>query len=375
MSKNLTKKSKKLEAGIPTSARFFDQAIAKYHALFDSNMIGVASTDFNDTIFHANDAFLSLIGYTKEDVENGTLRWSTISPKEFEDVDNKKMDELFANKTIVPFEKEFIHKKGYTVPVLVGAETIDDTFSIGVCFVLDISQLREFERKKDDFIGMVSHELRTPLTVIKLYADYLKASLGKGDSKRDIDEYLNEIHIQIDKIKLLITDLFNMSRYEAKALNVPITAVNLYSIVREVVTELSLVKQRKIILKRGLAVYSNANKERISQVMVNFINNAIRYSEEDIVVRVYEKPGKACIEVEDFGMGIKKENLAKIFERYYRINHADDYAKEGAGIGLYICNEIIKSHQGEIKVKSKVGHGSTFIIELPLIKRAKRIKK
>ncbi len=369
--KNISKISK--DSGIPS--KFFDQAIAKYQALFDSNMLGVVSTDFNDTIFQANDAFLSLIGYSQEDVANGTLRWSTISPEKFQATDSEKMDELLTNKSIVPFEKEYIHKKGYTVPVLVGAETMGGTFALGVCFALDISHLKALERKKDDFIGMVSHELRTPLSIMKLYADYLQTSLEQGGSKRDLAEYVNELQNQIDKVKLLITDLFNMARYEAKELKVPNTAVNLFSIVSESVGELSLVNDRKIILKRGHAVYANANKERISQVITNLINNAIRYSEEDVIVRVYESKNKACIEVEDFGMGIKKENLEKIFERYYRINHADDYEHEGAGIGLYISNEIIKSHRGQIKVKSKVGHGSTFIIELPLIHKGRGNKK
>jgi PAS domain S-box-containing protein len=346
------------------------KALSKYKTLFDSNMFGVAATDFKDSILSANDAFLSMIGYTREDVANGTVRWSTISPLKYDEPDLEKMNELLIDKTIVPFEKEYIHKDGHTVPVLVGAEALDDALSYGVCFALDISKLKESEQKKDDFIGMVSHELKTPLSIMKLYANFLENSIREGGSKNELLESVNEISNQVDKLSILITDLFNMARYRTSESAFPISAINVTNSVKKIVSELSLINERTIIFQGEKAVYINGNQERISQVVTNLVNNAIRYSsaDTDIIVRVHHDHEKAYIHVQDSGMGIRTEDAEKIFERYYRVNHADDYSDNGSGIGLYVSSEIIKQHKGKISVESMLGKGSTFTIEFPLIK-------
>lgn len=360
------------EKSITSVEKLIEEGTFKYKALFDSNMMAIASTDFNDTIFSANDAFLSMLGYTQEDIKNGTLRWSVISPSKYDETDNAKISELLINKTIIPFEKEYIHKKGHPVHVLVGAEalTISEKASFGVCFALDISTMKEIEQKKDDFIGMVSHELKTPLSIMKLYADFLETSIKNGGSESELLESSNEITNQIDKLNILITDLLNMSRYQASEMSFHISAINLQDSIKKIVSELSLITNRNIIFQGEKALYVNGNEERLSQVIINLVNNAKRYSspDTDIIVHVFKEGENACIQVQDFGMGIDEENLTKIFERYYRVNHADDYSEKGAGIGLYICSEIVKHHFGTIEVESQLGKGSTFTIKLPLIK-------
>lgn len=348
---------------------FTHKSMFKYKALFDSNMIGVASTDFEDTIINANDAFLSIIGYTQEDVAKGTVRWSTISPSKYNDADIEKINELLTHKTIIPFEKEYIHKDGYSIPVLVGAEAMDDSLTHGVCFALDISELKELERKKDDFIGMVSHELKTPLSIMKLYGDFLEKAIEDGASKSELLESTNEIQSQVDKLNVLINDLLNMARYQSSESVFATSAIELTGTIKHVVDELSLLRGRTIRFGGTEIIYVNANIDRLSQVIINLVNNALRYSSTstDITVGVHRDTECAYIDVIDKGMGISEENKSKIFERYYRINHADDYDDEGAGIGLFISNEIIKHHGGKLSVESELGKGSTFTISLPLI--------
>lgn len=349
---------------------FAEEALAKYKTLFDSNMFGIAATDFQDRILSANDAFLAMIGYSQEDLKQGKLKWSTISPSKYNDTDIEKIEELFVHKTIVPFEKEYIHKDGHVVPVLVGAEAYDEGATIGICFALDISELKELERKKDDFIGMVSHELKTPLSIMKLYVDFIEKAIEDGASKEELRESANEIGNQVDKLNILITDLLNMARYRSDATAFPVTAIDVCDCAKRVISELSLLHDRSIVFQGEKSVYINGNQERLSQVITNLVNNGIRYSNADsnIIVRVFKNHEHAYIQVQDFGMGISPENIDKIFERYYRINHADDYADKGAGIGLYVCNEIAKYHKGRIEVESILGKGSTFSIVLPLIK-------
>jgi PAS domain S-box-containing protein len=311
-----------------------------------------------------------MIGYTKADLEEGKLRWSMISPNKYDDADDEKVSELLSQKRITPFEKEYIHKKGHIVPVLVGAEALNDDATIGVCFALDISEMKELDRKKDDFIGMVSHELKTPLSIMKLYSNFMETSIKEGGSREELLESANEISNQIDKLNILITDLLNMSRYKDQEAAFPVTTMNLTDAMKKVVAELSLINERNIIFQGEKPVYTIGNQERLSQVVTNLVNNAIRYStaETDIIVKVTHEHDHASIHVQDFGMGIEPENVPKIFERYYRVNHADDYSEKAAGIGLYVCSEIVKHHKGTITVESTPGKGSTFIIKLPLVK-------
>jgi PAS domain S-box-containing protein len=347
-----------------------ERVMERYKTLFNSNMFGIAATDFDDSVLSANDAFLSMLGYTRADLDNGLLKWSTISPTKYDEADMQKMSELLAHKTIVPFEKEYIHKDGHIVPVLVGAEAFDDNISYGVCFALDISEMKQLEQKKDDFIGTVSHELKTPLSIMKLYANFLETAINDGASKEELLESANEINNQIDKLNILITDLLNMARYQSQEAAFPIAGIDLRECVRKVIAELSLVHDRNIVFQGERSVFINGNTARLSQVVTNLVNNAIRYSnpDTDIIVRTYQDHEFAYVQVEDFGIGIREEDQERIFERYYRINHADDYAEKAAGIGLYICNEIIKFHKGTIEVESSLGKGSTFTIKIPLIK-------
>jgi PAS domain S-box-containing protein len=354
---------------ITSVEKLIEESTFKYKALFDSNMLGIASTDFEDTIISANDAFLSIIGYSQKDIKEGKLRWSLISPSKYDDADLEKITELSLHKTIIPFEKEYIHKDGHHVAVLVGAEALESNgnASFGVCFAVDISKMKELEQKKDDFIGMVAHELKTPLSIMKLYADFLEGSIKNGGSQRELLESANEISNQVDKLSILISDLHNMSRYQAGEIVFQVNAINLRDCIKKAVSELSLVNNRNIIFQGEKSVFINGNEERLTQVLINLVNNAKRYSspETDIIVRVFKENAHAYVQVQDFGMGIAQENQEKIFERYYRINHADDYAEKGAGIGLYVCSEIVRHHNGSISVESELGKGSTFTIKLP----------
>lgn len=354
----------------PSTTHIQQEGLFKYQALFDSNMIGVASTDFSadGVIRMANDAFLSMLGYTHIDLKKGKLCWSTISPQKYEETDSEKMKELMLNKRIVPFEKEYIHKDGHTVPVLVGAELLSNDLSFGVCFALDITQMKELDLKKDDFIGTVSHELKTPLSVMRLYSDFLKNSIQENASKEELLESAHEISNQIDKLAVMITDLLNMARYRSQENAFPLSAVDLCDCAKKIVSEISLIHERAIIFQGEKSLFVNGNRERLAQVITNLVNNARRYSSDDtdIIVRVFNGGKHACVQVQDFGMGISEENLKKIFDRHYRVNHADDYA-DSAGIGLYICREIAKYHKGMIEVESEPGKGSTFTLMLPLV--------
>lgn len=330
-------------------------------------MIGVAATDFEDKILNANTAFLQMVGYTVEDLKSGTLCWSAISLEEYDDIDAKKMAELHAHTSIIPFEKEYVHKKGYRIPVLVGAEILDAASTVGVCFALDISTMKESERRKEAFAALVSHELRTPLSIMKISADILVAQVAQNSKQEELIATTNEINQQIDKLDILITDILNMSLHHSNDPAFSMSGVDVYETAIRVVQELTIVHNREITLEGQENIFIRGNASKLSEVLINLITNALRYSPEksSIVVSVRADETTAFLAVRDFGMGIQKENIDKIFERYYRVNHTDTPKEIGAGIGLYICSEIIKQHHGRLRVESEVGKGSTFTVEIP----------
>lgn len=350
------------------------EKLGKYSTLFESNMIGVAATDFEDTIVDANDAFLSMIGYTQEDLKNGSIQWSTISPSRYQEIDMQKIHELAEFQRIVPFQKEYIHKNGHSVPVIVGAEIIDSEKKLGICFAIDVSDLKVHERKKDDFIGLVSHELKTPLAIMKLSTDLLLLSLEKKLSKNDLVEFATEISDQIERLNILITDLINMARYEGEQESIfQRREIDVVDCVKKAVEDITLLSKRNITLTIDKNLYVYGNMERLKQVFINIIGNAIRYSSSDTAIHVrvlrHDSEHAVCVEIEDSGTGIEESIVDKIFDRFYRIENPQNYTVKGGGIGLYISNQIVNFHRGTIKVRSNPGAGSTFYVELPLSKQ------
>lgn len=351
---------------------------AKYRALFETNLIGIALSDLDNSIIDANDAFLDLVGYTQDDLANGKLTWSAISPQAYDALDDKKVKELLRRGTITPFEKAYLHKDGHLVPVLVGAETVQENPPLGVSFALDISHRKKMEQRKDDFIGTVSHELKSPLAVLKIYADLLRAAMHDGDQDevlRNLDEIDNQVH----KLNILIGDLTNLTRIQMDKGDVGRNLFNLADAVAAVVKDAKLTYQREILLKNSRKWYvTRGNREQLELVFRNLIANAVRYSADGtrVTVRVRSEQNHAVVSVEDRGIGIPPEEREAIFERYYRADHAASFSTEGMGIGLYVCKEILANHKGQIVVESSVGKGSRFSCFVPLVpeRRARRIK-
>lgn len=340
----------------------------KYRSLFATNMIGIVLSDLDDKIIEANDAFLNLIGYTRADIKNGVLTWSRITPKKHDAIDQKKIKEILRHGTIVPFEKEYIHKRGHLVSVMVGAETISTNSPLNISFALDISEQKKLEQRKDDFISMISHELKTPLAVMKIYADLMLNARDKSEFE-ELKQNAEEVHSQIEKLTTLVTDLANLARIERNATKAGKDLIDARDVVKDVVEKSALAHERKIDLKgKRSALFVQGHRGRLWQVFNNLVGNAIKYSppHRRVVVEM-QKDGKyALIMVRDHGIGISKKEIREIFNRYYRTKHASAYQTEGSGVGLYISREIVKAHRGAIQVESVPGKGSTFTCRLPL---------
>lgn len=232
----------------------------------------------------------------------------------------------------------------------------------------DIHEFKTFLKQKDDFLAITSHELKTPLTSIKLYAQALERMLKQEGYEKGA-EYAGKMGIQINRLNQLITDLLDVTKIQNGQLPLNNTVFNFDDLVSEVAEEAKISNgNHKIISKLGSTGLVEGDRERIQQVMQNFISNAIKYSpnKEKIVIYSHtDDEGNACFSVEDFGIGIPDNKLEKIFEQFYRVNGDSSNTFEGMGLGLYISSQIIQRSEGTIKVQSELGKGSKFSFCLP----------
>jgi len=234
----------------------------------------------------------------------------------------------------------------------------------------DITERRKDEERKNDFIGMVSHELKTPLTSMKGYVQMLLLKMRKVDDQFAIAS-LEKTNTQIGKMTTMINGFLNVSRLESGKIHIDHKIFDLAQLVKETEEEIiSTISSHKVIFAPVEETIVNADRDKIGQVVNNLISNAVKYSVAGTTIQVacVTIDNKALISVRDEGMGIKPQDAAKIFERYYRVEGSQMFSISGFGIGLYLCAEIIHRHSGEIWVDSDFGQGSTFSFSLPVIK-------
>jgi two-component system phosphate regulon sensor histidine kinase PhoR len=245
----------------------------------------------------------------------------------------------------------------------------NDGSMTGIVMVLhDVSQQREIDRMKSDFINSVSHELRTPLTSIKAYAETMLYDKNMPEETKI--EFLKIIDEESDRLTNLINGILEIGRIEAGTIEITRKAVNMTPVISRAVADLEyLAGKKKITLKAEIAenlpeLLGDENK--IHSMVTNLVNNAIKFTPENgqITVNAQVCRNELVIKVSDTGMGIPKEDLPKIFGRFYRV-HRPGKQIQGTGLGLAIVKEIVIRHDGRIDVESEIEKGSTFTVYLP----------
>jgi PAS domain S-box-containing protein len=232
----------------------------------------------------------------------------------------------------------------------------------------DITNQKNLQVQKDNFIAMASHELKTPVTSIKAYGQVLQEMLRNKGSLKEADMMVR-MDTQVNRLNNLISDLLNITKINSGKLEYHKMAFNFNELVKEMTEELQrTTNKHKLNLNLAKAVTVFADKERISQVITNFISNAIKYSPDaeiiNISTTINENEINCC--VQDFGIGINAESQQKVFEQFYRVNDEKHQTFQGFGLGLYISSEIIKREGGKIWVTSTEGKGSEFCFSLPI---------
>lgn len=231
----------------------------------------------------------------------------------------------------------------------------------------DIEERKKEMERKDEFIGIASHELKTPLTSLKGYLQLI-SSYKKDELPPAVKQYIEKANNSLNKLQRLINDLLDVSKIQAGKLEYAFAKVNLTSLINAAVENAELIHLgSNFIIRDGDSYLVNGNSERLEQVLMNFINNAVKYSpkNKDVIIETSLQANNVRVSVTDFGIGLSDEQKERIFERFYRVEDKK-HMTSGLGMGLYICAEIISYHNGEIGVESEAGKGSTFYFELPL---------
>lgn len=277
------------------------------------------------------------------------------------------MSELLYLKSMVKQEIEFGGK--YFNAFFATFKSDNTALSSGVVVVIqDLTDMQQLELSRREFVANVSHELRTPLTTIKTYAETMAESADDEDDKH----FLGVIVHEVDRMTRIVKDLLTLSSLDHRKLSIFKKEFSIDKLLYEVVTKLS-VEARSLGKKITYTATTElpkicADRDRIEQVIINIISNSVKYTGDNGVIQVFAGflYNEIYIKIKDNGIGIPKEDLPKVFERFYRVDKARSREKGGTGLGLSIAYEIIKLHGGTISIDSVRGEGTEVIIKLPV---------
>lgn len=233
----------------------------------------------------------------------------------------------------------------------------------------EINELKQLAQFRRQFLADVSHELKTPIFAAQGFVHTLLD--GAIDDKENRVKFLKKAAKNLDGLDVLVQDLLTVSHMEAGDITMQFDAVNLKDMVKEIFDQMEAVTTKDNIRLKlnnpfGRDVIVKADEQRLQQVMVNLISNAIKYSDEgaEVTVTLLDIGSKVKVSVTDTGVGIPSEHLNRIFERFYRVDKSRSKAAGGTGLGLSIVKHILEAHDSEIQVESVFGEGSEFSFEL-----------
>ncbi len=343
----------------------------KYRNLADSLPIIIWTADKNGNIDYYNKKWYEYTGFEGIDTRESASQ-KILHPDDFPKA-IKLWKASQKNKSAYEIEYQFkdrTKENGYrwflgrAIPI---KDTNDEIIQwIGTC--TDIDEFKQFQQQKDNFLGIASHELKTPLTSLKLYSQFLEKSLRKNEDHRNADVAM-KMDEQINKLNSLINDLLDVTKIQNGKILLNNTDFDFDELVNEVVSEQQMSTKHKIEIESDhLTGIVSGDRNRISQVISNLINNAIKYSPNSDKILITKKLTENNIilfSVKDFGIGIPEDKKDKVFEQYYRVSGSKEHTFPGLGLGLYISSEIIKRAGGRIFVNSVVGKGSDFCFEIP----------
>jgi len=352
-----------------TEMKLAQEESAKLAAIIATSDDAIVSKTLDSVITSWNQSAERIFGFSAEEMIGESIY--KLIPEDRTEEEPLILSRLKSGQRVEHFETKRLTKDGRQIDVSVSVSPIKDKEGniIGLSKIArDITERKLDETRKSDFIGMVSHELKTPLTSLNALLQVAEIKL-KSSEDSFLPGAMQKANVQVKRMTTMINGFLNVSRLESAKILIEKQVFQLEGLVDDVIDEINLTStSHHIHFNPCPPVAVTADRDKISSVISNLIGNAIKYSPNGTAISVncVIADGKVVISVKDEGMGIKPEDLKKIFERYYRVQ--SEYSKHisGFGIGLYLSAEIVRRHDGEIWAESENGKGSTFYFNLPL---------
>jgi PAS domain S-box-containing protein len=353
----------------------------KLRSLVESNIFGVVVVDLDGRIYECNDRYAQILGYSRDELSAGTLNWIHFVPPEDHKALGQAMATVLSTGAAPPYERGYLRKDGSRVPALVAATLLDQERRLVLAVILDMTEQKAVERRKQEFLSMVSHELRTPLTSIMglIELALMQIELRPRSLSPEAEGLLGQLEKtlkradgQVEVETRLVEDLLEVSRLELHKFELSLHPENLVTIVQETVAnqqQAAHTRQIELVLPSEEVVPVLADAGRIGQVLTNYLTNALKYAPVDqpISVRLEVEANSARVSVRDQGPGLTPEQQQRVWERFYQVAVPGRQRPDGGlGLGLAIAKAIVEQHQGQVGVESVPGHGATFWFALPL---------
>lgn len=350
----------------------------KYKALADMSTDGIIIIDHLGRITYTNTSFERLCNKNKNQLNGKSFRdfLSGNSIYQFQ--------ELFfgarkTGKTIKDVELEFLNYKKEIIPIELSLSPLKNTnneFTGIACTIHDITvhkqienELKKSKKLKTEFMNIAAHELKSPITPIKGYLDLI---ISDSEVNHNTKKWGKISLRNTERLLQLVNDILDVSRLDSDTMSFNMEKMNPTELINEVAEDIEpILKKKKISLIKKFsreATYILGDKYRFEQVIKNILGNAIKFTDKGkIVLESKIIDDKLIITIEDTGIGMSNNDLEKIFTKFFQSYTGHDRKYEGTGLGLFICREIIKRHNGKIWAESKLGEGSKFHIEIPII--------
>lgn len=352
-----------------TDIKLAEVESARLGAIIASSDDAIVSKTLESVVTSWNDSAQRMFGWTAEEMIGETIY--KIIPDDRQNEEPQIIARLRAGERVEHFETKRLTKDGRLIDVSVTISPIRDSEGhiVGASKIArDITERKQDETRKSDFIGMVSHELKTPLTSLNAILQMAGQKL-KDSEDNFLSGAMQKANIQVKRMTAIINGFLNVSRLESAKLLIEKQTFQLDALVEEVIGETKLsVSSHRIGFDNCPPVEVFADRDKISSVISNLLGNAIKYSPKNsqITLKCVADQDKVTVSIRDEGMGIEAGDAKMIFDRYYRVKAIQSNHTSGFGIGLYLSAEIVHLHDGEIWVESQIGVGSTFYFSLPL---------
>lgn len=344
----------------------------KLSSLYNQAPVAIAMNNYSDGKFiECNPEFCRLLGYSNEELLDLTYR--DITPQTYLQDDQKQVDSLLAYGRYGPYEKQFIHRDGRLIPVLLNGVLINSPSGEPHIwsFIQDITERKRIEQMKNEFVSAVSHELRTPLTAISGSLGLIAGGL-LGELPGNIKNMLDIAHKNSLRLTVLINDLLDMEKLLAGKMDFHMRLQPLLPIVQQSIeSNMSYASTFavRLVLKADIEdVQVRLDAQRLQQVLANFISNAVKFSphQGQVEVVVTREGDRVKIAVVDHGPGISPEFRERIFQKFSQADSSDSRRRGGTGLGLAISKAFVERMQGTIGFESEPGQGATFFARFPV---------